>query len=542
MRKLARFKLSIPVLATVLLTMTLTIPLTAACGGDQAAPAATQTVVGPTAAAIPTSTPLAEATATKETQPTSAPPSPTAAPSPSTLVPTPVPTEKPETTLEPTATPQPTPTSTPAATPTPTPVILPETSGIRIFQDPDLSYLNWEVDDKIPDPVFYDIRQGFALMHQYGESFGLPEYEEEVNVYVYEDLAPVLAGLRGTSEEEERQSLERNPSLGTAGLNEEGVGEIFFHLPESLRKSVVRDHVIRNSAHELMHVYQFVLAAYRNFSSTHTEVRVHGPAWLIEGITELQAIRSLAIGDPPVYVYEERRERDSQVAGNVTTDLAQMETFQGFLSTSGGYRLAEMAAELLAAKAGEEALITYWTLLGPETHWQEAFEEAFDMTVNEFYQSFEEHRAAGFPEVGLLPLGLSVEDLPQEDRPALVALYNATNGTGWVDDSNWLSDAPIGRWHGVTVDVNGRVTELHLGGNGLRGELPPEMGKLAELTTLILWGNALTGSIPGELGNLTKLNYFYIAGNSLLTGCIPSELRDVPLHDLTNFGLRFCEN
>ena len=48
------------------------------------------------------------------------------------------------------------------------------------------------------------------------------------------------------------------------------------------------------------------------------------------------------------------------------------------------------------------------------------------------------------------------------DREALVALYNATDGPNWRNNTNWLSDAPMGEWHGVTTDDNGRVAHLSL--------------------------------------------------------------------------------
>jgi hypothetical protein len=60
-----------------------------------------------------------------------------------------------------------------------------------------------------------------------------------------------------------------------------------------------------------------------------------------------------------------------------------------------------MAAELLAARAGQRALFDYYRLLQPGTTWQTAFETAFGMTVEEFYAVFEEHRAAGFPKLDL---------------------------------------------------------------------------------------------------------------------------------------------
>ena len=51
----------------------------------------------------------------------------------------------------------------------------------------------------------------------------------------------------------------------------------------------------------------------------------------------------------------------------------------------------------------------------------------------------------------------------QRDRAALVALYAATDGANWDDNTGWLSDAPLSEWHGVTTDTDGRVTELDLG-------------------------------------------------------------------------------
>ena len=144
---------------------------------------------------------------------------------------------------------------------------------------------------------------------------------------------------------------------------------------------------------------------------------------------------------------------------------------------------------------------------------------------------------------------------PETDREILVTVYNALDGPNWEDSENWLSDAPLGEWSGVTTDDNGRVIWLRIGGSGsgqelsgeipsevgdlgaleildlsggfhgvdLRGEIPPELSNLSNLLYLQIHGNGFTGEIPPELGNLSNLTNLWIEGNGL-TGGIPSEL------------------
>lgn len=55
------------------------------------------------------------------------------------------------------------------------------------------------------------------------------------------------------------------------------------------------------------------------------------------------------------------------------------------------------------------------------------------------------------------------------DRGALVALFNATGGPSWNNNTGWGTPAPIGKWHGVTANREGRVAKLDLRGNNLNG-------------------------------------------------------------------------
>ena len=123
---------------------------------------------------------------------------------------------------------------------------------------------------------------------------------------------------------------------------------------------------------------------------------------------------------------------------------------------------------------------------------------------------------------------LAVHDLdrlsiPFCGRAVLFAIYNATDGPNWANNTNWLSDRPIGEWYGVSTDANGRVVDLSLRENELTGEIPTELGSLSNLQRLDLAGNQLTGEIPTELGSLSDLQGLSLFYNQL-TGEIPLEL------------------
>ena len=121
-----------------------------------------------------------------------------------------------------------------------------------------------------------------------------------------------------------------------------------------------------------------------------------------------------------------------------------------------------------------------------------------------------------------------------------VALLTARDVLAGTSTLNWSTDTHIADWSGVVLDGNpGRVTELQLGGLGLDGEIPTELGSVANLRSLDLRDNQLTGIIPAELGDLVNLQELYLGGNRL-SGCVSDDLRDVPNNDFASLGLPFC--
>ena len=129
-------------------------------------------------------------------------------------------------------------------------------------------------------------------------------------------------------------------------------------------------------------------------------------------------------------------------------------------------------------------------------------------------------------------------DSVESDRAALVALYYATDGPNWTDNTNWLSNEPLSEWWGIETNDDGRVTTLDFFfGKQLTGPIPVELGQLTQLKYLWLSYNQLTGEIPSELGNLTELRELSLSGNQL-TGEIPAWLGQLTQLE----GLRLSDN
>ena len=134
---------------------------------------------------------------------------------------------------------------------------------------------------------------------------------------------------------------------------------------------------------------------------------------------------------------------------------------------------------------------------------------------------------------------VTVDQSANPDRAVLMTLYETTDGPNWLNNENWLTDAPLRDWYGVDTDASGRVVRLDLSGtwegwipHGLSGSIPSVLGNLSNLTRLDLSLNHLTGRIPSELADLAKLGQLDVDRNRL-TGSVPRNFLD--LTELTYF-------
>ncbi len=125
-------------------------------------------------------------------------------------------------------------------------------------------------------------------------------------------------------------------------------------------------------------------------------------------------------------------------------------------------------------------------------------------------------------------MGSAFAQINEKDSLALIALFDATSGAGWV--KTWETEK-VEDWHGVVLTADGqRVSELRLAENNLVGALPAEFFivdgtyTLDSLRVLDLSGNVISDSLPEGIGNFSKLTQLDLSDNQL-EGSLPSAIK-----------------
>jgi hypothetical protein len=166
-------------------------------------------------------------------------------------------------------------------------------------------------------------------------------------------------------------------------------------------------------------------------------------------------------------------------------------------------------------------------------------------------------------------------EISAQERKALMALYDSTNGDEWTCRDGW-QQTPLHsdgfavpgsecNWYGITCNAEGTgVEQISLAGNNLKGTIPDMLGNLSYLRILQLANNQLEGSLPirlADLSNLRELNLEYnlieghipseianlsylkymLLGANLITGRIPPELGRLSLLRVLNLGSNLLE-
>lgn len=114
----------------------------------------------------------------------------------------------------------------------------------------------------------------------------------------------------------------------------------------------------------------------------------------------------------------------------------------------------------------------------------------------------------------------------QDNREALISLFNSAGGSLWTNNTNWNTNRSLGEWFGVTTNSLGCVTGLDLSksntsgagvpGNNLIGTIPTEIEGLTDLELLNVSFNKLDSLLPESIGSgLTNLKILNVSNNEL---------------------------
>lgn len=134
------------------------------------------------------------------------------------------------------------------------------------------------------------------------------------------------------------------------------------------------------------------------------------------------------------------------------------------------------------------------------------------------------------------------------DCAALKDFATSLNYKGWAAPSGWMTSSSVCKWYGIKC-AGGRVIDVSLKANKLKGVWPSSIGALSELVTLTLDGTqpaTYAGCVdtdfsysdfPASFWMLSKLSTF-----SAENSCLGGTLRDGPsgvgnLTRLTEFSI-----
>ncbi|EJK66618.1 hypothetical protein THAOC_12449 [Thalassiosira oceanica] len=136
-------------------------------------------------------------------------------------------------------------------------------------------------------------------------------------------------------------------------------------------------------------------------------------------------------------------------------------------------------------------------------------------------------------------LQLGVDDPRFEQRYIMALFYYAMDGNNWNQKQGWLSGESECYWFGIDGNARGcggdgvggciargdfvgdydKICRLDMGRlNNLYGQLPSELGNLAEMRYFEIQDDYLYGTLPQTLGNWDKLHTFLVGGNFLSGG------------------------
>lgn len=123
-------------------------------------------------------------------------------------------------------------------------------------------------------------------------------------------------------------------------------------------------------------------------------------------------------------------------------------------------------------------------------------------------------------------------------RYALATIFFSLGGEEWERQDKWMTTDHERSWFsdGESVFQGERLVNLNLSFNGLKGEIPGEIGLLSELTSINLSGNMISG-FPESLSMLRNSLKLLKLNDNQLSGSLPSDVGSLPYLEVLDLSV-----
>ena len=260
-------------------------------------------------------------------------------------------------------------------------------------------FVKWEVGDAVRPIEERAARLGVQWLFEYAESIGWPIAGKDLTVYfmTFEPLVYAAAIEDGTIYEGELED-HRAFLSGISGFASEDSN---FNLASKPGEPISSHGLFAAAellAHENIHTafQSDLLGLYTSPSLVSRDPRSSDmPAWYTEGMAAyFEAIITSLHRDG---TYSWCRQWCGGRADRLPTDRTPLSSVEERDTCE--YICGALAIELLASIVGQRHIVDIYTMRRPGQTWQQAFQGAFGISVPDFYAMYDQHRAAGFPEL-----------------------------------------------------------------------------------------------------------------------------------------------
>ena len=346
--------------------------------------------------------------------------------------------------------------------------------AVRVSVEKPFEYIDstvtWMFAGAVPDIQQTELREELEYSRRYfADEFGVTATNFTVLVGTkYETLASVYRDIVGT---DLRYFYHPDAKITDAWVTSSAQGSAVITLMYGLGAysfTSLKHHI----AHEYFHVLQGQLAS--GFSQLqngeigwHTDTQAVTPQWLVEGLasyadykyTPTRPGRRPFVGDR----YSPYKDLGwSQVNDELNyDDLARTAEYSDARCTFGEiyyYALSFVAAKFLAEQASENAYVEFWKLLGENSTWQQAFEAAFGIGVDDYYDEFEEWLPSQIPAFDQVTIQMLWPDM--EANPPIVGEFLYLYWGDYLEDVSWEDDSD--RWPFATGSKGQWTDPLYL--------------------------------------------------------------------------------